>query len=229
MHTPPQDMHSREEWLKKPLPGQRYGQLQSLLTGGGVHFHDPRRYQAGDARKHINRKLSAKHQHRYVNTQEHERMSELSLLLDINANRRGGGKQPWTNIISAWLADLALVTQSYHTKVYVSFPTHTGKLTTYTLQNLSQWGTCIEEILQSINAVPHEYQTALPDYQMQCAHFTKQRLFVLVSDFLDQEVQAPVVAFFEEKHMVVPVRLEVPLVWTAQATWWTQQLVPDFL
>lgn len=215
-----------KEWLQKPLPGQRYGQLQSLLTGSGVSFHDHRRYQPGDARKHINRKLSAKHQHRYVNTQEHERMSELYLLLDINANRAGGGTQLWSRTIVAWLADLALVTQAYHTKVHVTFPTtQAGTLVTYTLRTLPQWGSAISDILTSIHAVSHEYQTAFPQYLEQCAHFTKQRLMILVSDFLDQEAQAPARAFFEEKHMTVPVRLEVPLVWTAQGTWWTQYMV----
>lgn len=141
------------------------------------------------------------------------------MFLDSNANRRGGIERPWMEVLTQRLADLALVTQALHTKVYVTIPTHDG-LQHIEVRSLLQWSVVMDMLQVALKQSPTAYTTALPQYRSYFATHTKQRLVVLVSDFLDGQEE---LLFFQQYHQVVPICLPVPMIVTAQGPWWVME------
>lgn len=142
----------------------------------------------------------------------------------MNANRRGGIERPWKEIVTQRLADLALVTQTLHTKVYVTIATNAG-LQHIEVRSLQHWAEVVEVLLLAIKQSANTYITRLPHYRTHFSTYTKQRLVVLVSDFLEGKED---LVFFQRHHHVVPLCLPVPTALTAQGPSWTlQQHTPE--
>jgi uncharacterized protein (DUF58 family) len=76
-----------------------------MLKGAGVELVDTRKYVAGDAKKFVNWKQSAKHNDLYVSLFAQEKDVQVDLFCDVNYNRSSRFVQ---DILWDMLADLVV-------------------------------------------------------------------------------------------------------------------------
>lgn len=75
--------------IKKLLGRRGSGNFGSLLHGSGVDLAENRAYVAGDEKRSINWKMSAKYDQLFVNLFHDEKMLDVHLCCDVNYNRKG--------------------------------------------------------------------------------------------------------------------------------------------
>jgi len=186
--------------LRKRLSWSYAGQFRSMLKGAGVELVDTRKYVAGDAKKFVNWKQSAKHNDLYVSLFAQEKDVQVDLFCDVNYNRSSRFVQ---DILWDMLADLVVtgLVDGMRLMVY----TLADNWRVWSIRQWSDWYVAQADLWLLIDEQGSEYHSWLSAFLHRMGHHTKKRVICVVSDFLalsDLEVQR-LLALAVDHHLVL--------------------------
>lgn len=87
--------------VKKHIGDRHGGNFESQFYGAGMEAVEQRRYQPGDEKRAINRKMSAKYDELFVNIFQQEKAVNIHLCCDVNYNRKGGNIKSFLRFFAA--------------------------------------------------------------------------------------------------------------------------------
>ncbi len=172
--------------LRKRLSGSYAGQFRSNLQWSGIEIADSRKYAAGDAKKFINRKQSAKHNDLYVSLLEQDSDVQVDVFCDVNYNWQWGIDQINSEKIFAYLADLVLFAHGKGMRLVVYY--FHDKLMSVPVVRLDDWYGVQQSLNSLVAAQKPIYQSSLSSFLDQMVQTKKRRAILIVSDFLSVSV-----------------------------------------
>lgn len=194
--------------LRKRLSGRYAGQFRSNLQGSGIEVSDSRKYAAGDAKKFINRKQSAKHNDLYVSLLEQDSDVQVDVFCDVNYNWQWGVDQVNSDKIFAYLADLVLFAHGQGMRLIVYYPV--DGLKSSLVSHLDDWYG-VQESLSALVALQKPlYHSSLSLFLDQMVQTKKRRVILVVADFLSvSPTDSDRLRWLEKDHQVLCVRIGI--------------------
>jgi uncharacterized protein (DUF58 family) len=194
--------------LRKRLSGSYAGQFRSNLQWSGIEIADSRKYTAGDAKKFINRKQSAKHNDLYVSLLDQDSDVQVDVFCDINYNWQWGIDQPNSDKVFAYLADLVLFAHGQGMRLVVYYP-HDG-LKSLPVVRLDDWYGIQQSLYSLVSLQKPIYQSSLSLFLDQMVQTKKRRVILVVSDFLSlSPTDRDRLRWLEKDHQVLCVRIGI--------------------
>ena len=196
--------------LRKRLSGRYAGQFRSNLQWSGIEIADSRKYAAGDAKKFINRKQSAKHNDLYVSLLEQDSDVQVDVFCDVNYNWTWGIDQINSEKVFAYLADLVLFAHGQGMRLVVYYP-HNG-LVSIPVNRLDDWYGVQQSIDSIVSTQKPIHQSSLWLFLDQMVQIKKRRVILLISDFLAVSASdRDRLRWLGKDHQVLCARVEVSL------------------
>lgn len=194
--------------LRKRLSGRYAGQFRSTLQWSGIIIADSRKYVAGDSKKFINWKQSAKHNDLYVSLLEQDSDVQVDVFCDVNYNWQWAIDYPNGDKVFAYLADLVLFAHGKGMGLSVYYP-HEGLRCTKVSRIDDRYQ--VQESLSAVirHQIPR-YKTDVSWFLHAMVQTKKKRVILIISDFLavsDDDVRH--IARLQKDHQVLCVRVGV--------------------
>lgn len=167
----------------KQLSARKYlSIIPSIFRGEGTEFADIKKYTIGDNSRHINRKLSAKHNNFFTNIFHQEKDIVVEIFLDINFNRKC--RYEWiknSDIIENFLHEAFLFAKKNNLALQINTPTKERNIQ----KNFQQEEKILQEIKNMIKKTKPIYETNLNKFLERWLQKNKKNVLCIISDFLD--------------------------------------------
>jgi|GEM_PF-3198578 len=188
--------------VKKFLGRHGSGNFSSLLHGSGIDIAENRAYIAGDEKRSINRKMSAKYDKLFVNLFHDEKAIDVHLCCDVNYNWKGQNTE-------SFLRFFAELTQYFQArKAHI-----TGRICKRSFLQLEKLGfqkRFLDAFLEKTKNIFPIYSSSLHDLLTTQIALPKRRLIIIVSDFLTYgDAEKRLLNVLRQKHDVKLVQMPV--------------------
>lgn len=187
--------------IKKQLDGHFVGDFLHPNTGAWLIFSDTKLYEAGDSRRHIHAKLSAKYDTLISKKFFADKAISIDILLDINYNWKGHHEQVYNSKATLQLlADILSYAKNYHCTVGAYYPerkmfwSHKLQHKMYNNSNHWQVPALLDLAFGLILHAPRRHTSQLTNFLNHQLTIQKKRAIVIISDFLTMTT---------EQHMLI--------------------------
>ena len=198
-------------WARRSVQGDLGGFYKTAYRGSGLEFEDYRPYVLGDEIKHIDWKVTARHNQTHVRVYQEERDVVFHLLLDVSSSLYFGSEAQRQKIhvaveLMALLATLIDVHQDrcsltlFGEKITHRIPAKRGEAH-------------VHAMLQTVLTLPSQGQgTSLATALEELRRTVRKKSVVMVlSDFLDDSPYLPALKRLSRGHKVSCVRIYDPI------------------